>query len=185
MFNVCRTDFPLKCLSKNKRGKEKWNFYHPKTLQLELSFFFPRRTRAFLLNDRKMSRLKVESEKDVSREKSETRVFIESMCVTVYTMYFGFDDLMGAQRAYEKLLTRQWSNQSVYKQILEERKNLFIRPHQHFAQKRRNNSASLQTCRTLMSQKALLHFTHGRSLWCVPRLFLERAADSYTKPKRH
>jgi hypothetical protein len=42
-------------------------------------------------------------------------------------MYFGFDDLMGAQRAYEKLLTRQWSNQSVYKQILEERKNLFIR----------------------------------------------------------
>lgn len=164
MFNVCRTDFPLKCLSKNKRGKEKWNFYHPKTLQLELSFFFPRRTRAFLLNDRKMSRLKVESEKDVSREKSETRVFIESMCVTVCTMYFGFDDLMGAQRAYEKLLTRQWSNQSVYKQILEERKNLFIRPHQHFAQKRRNNSASLQTCRTLMSQKALLHFTHGRSL---------------------
>jgi hypothetical protein len=127
MLNVCRTDFPLKCFSKNKRGKEKWNFYHPKTLQLELFFFFPRRTRAFLLNDRKMSRLEVESEKDVSREKSETRVFIESMCVTVCTMYFGFDDLMGAQRAYEKLLTRQWSNQSVYKQILEERKNLFIR----------------------------------------------------------
>jgi hypothetical protein len=51
--------------------------------------------------------------------------------------------------------------------------------------RRRKIRRLCKTCRTLMSQKALLHLTHGRSLWCAPRLFLERAADSYTKPKRH
>jgi hypothetical protein len=91
-------------------------------------------------------------------------------------MYFGFDDLMGAQRAYEKLLTRQWSNQSEYKQILEERKNLFIRRikilrRKSCAENKKKNSASLPNVSNIDVTKSSASFYTWMILVMRPPVF--------------